>query len=748
MAFAADPPPPATETPAAQLPAAPPPATEAPATPATETPVHPDPAPTTESPAVDAPSATDAPTTQVVPVLTATPAANLVNLQSIAIAGTGFSPNVTVGWAECKNGGTGAADCDVNDFGTTTTDSVGAFSASFTVHRILHTANGTVDCAAVMQGCRVGAAKLSDHAEFANTPLDFDPSVPLPPPPTLLAGPTTGLVEGQSVALFGGGFPGNSGVIFQQCVSAALTTCFPLGGMQADAGGNFITTVVVHRAVVEPPVSSTDCASAPGVCQIVAYAIVDGDVWASVPISFDAGGPLPAGTLTVTPDTDLVQFQSVTLTGAGFPAGVGAQIIECTTDATSFDECNQNGPGFATVGSAGTFSLPYSVRRILHLTSGDVDCATSPGACSLFASTYGGTSIVASAPVEFDAGVPVPPPPTITAAPDTDLVEGQSITVTGSAFPPGASIGLGECTTGGGAGGCGFGFGGFAVADGTGAFSATLVARRGIRSFATYPPTIVDCAGVPQACSVQAFVFDGGDTAEAPIDFDPTAPIATPTVTVAPQFGLADRALVAVHGEGYAPGDEVIVAQCEAGAAIFGPGCASRGYVTTRADPSGAIDVDVRVHRDLTYPDGGGPVLAGAVNCSDAVGACIVRAESSDEPLVTTDVPLGFDPTAVAPGPVITTTPTGPFGNGQQVVVHGSGFTPGAPLGLGECLAGVDPTGHTCDSRPGGLFDVFFADANGEFSRDRQRARAVPDDRRHGPLRHRVRRVRAPRREP
>ena len=92
---------------------------------------------------------------------------------------------------------------------------------------------------------------------------------------------------------------------------------------------------------------------------------------------------------------------------------------------------------------------------------------------------------------------------------------------------------------------------------------------------------------------------------------------------------------------------------------------------------------------------------------------------------------LGFDPNAVAPPPVITTTPPGPFTDGEQVTVHGSGFTPNAVLGLAECIAGVEPNGHTCDSsststlaatsevdaNAGGLFDQFTADVDGEFTR-------------------------------
>ena len=98
---------------------------------------------------------------------------------------------------------------------------------------------------------------------------------------------------------------------------------------------------------------------------------------------------------------------------------------------------------------------------------------------------------------------------------------------------------------------------------------------------------------------------------------------------------------------------------------------------------------------------------------------------------------LGFDPTAVAPPPVIATTPAGPFTDGERVTVHGSGFTPNAVLGLAECIADVEPNGHTCDSSStaatsdasdlaaasevdataGGLFDQFSADADGVFTR-------------------------------
>jgi LPXTG-motif cell wall-anchored protein len=77
-------------------------------------------------------------------------------------------------------------------------------------------------------------------------------------------------------------------------------------------------------------------------------------------------------------------------------------------------------------------------------------------------------------------------------------------------------------------------------------------------------------------------------------------------------------------------------------------------------------------------------------------------------------VPLGFNPTAVAPPPVLTITPVGPFTDGQQVEVHGSGFSPDADLGMSECLADGVLDGSRCDSS---LYDVFSSDGNGEFTR-------------------------------
>lgn len=674
--------------------------------------------PDTTAPAATAPAA-DVPVALANPAVTVTPSTGLVHLQSVSISGTGFTPNVSVGFAECKNNSSGDADdCDISHTGSASTDGSGAFSAAFVARRILHTPNGDVDCAAAPGTCNIGAAKITDYAEHGGAPLTFDPDAPLPPPATLLAGPTSGLVEGDSVALFGGGFVANSPVAIVQCSQPTTASCQSIASASADGNGGFITLVQVHRVVATPPFGATDCADAPGTCQVRAVSLTDYDREAHVLLDFDPNGPLPSGQVTVSPGTGLVNFQSVTLAGSGFPAGSFVQIVACTSDATSYEDCSNSSGGFAPISPGGTFSTPFTVRRILHTEGGDIDCASAPGACSLVSTAYGApVPVVVATAISFDASVPPPPPPTIAVTPSADLVQGQSVTVTGANFAPNSNVVLSECRSDVAVPGYCLLIAGFANSDANGAFTTTFTVHRGVLDVATFPPAVVDCASGPQLCSITAFSDDGEDRASQAIDFDPSVALPAPDATVTPQFGLADRAVVGVHGGGFEPGERVRVSQCPAGAPLGGSCDASFGPLHFLvADANGEIQTSLRVHRELTTNDGG-VIIFGTTGCAGSVGACVIRVQSVDDPLVHTDLPLGFDPTAVAPPPVLTANPAGPFTDGQQVEVHGSGYTPDAVLGLAECRAGVEPGGGTCDSGPDGLFSEFRADSDGTFTR-------------------------------
>jgi hypothetical protein len=712
-AFADDAPQPSTTT---TVPAATTPTTTVPDTTVPDTTV-----PTTTTPTGTTAPDGGAPVAQTTPAVTVTPSTGLLNFQTVTLSGTGFTPGVLVGWAQCKNNASGtAADCDTGNTGTATPDGSGAFSTPFTVHRILHTANGTVDCASAPATCNLGAGTVTQpSAESAGVPLTFDPNAPLPPPATLEVNPAIGLHDGDAVAVSGSDYLPSSQVAIVQCsVPASASTCQTLLLLPADATGSFATQVIVHRVVATPPFGATDCAAAPGTCQLTAVSLADYyDYAAHVDLAFDPSGPPPPGEVTVTPDTDLVQFQSVSLAGSGFNPSAGVQIVECRADATSPGDCVQ-GSMFVSTSATGTFTTPVVVRRVLHLESGDFDCASAPGACTLVSSSFGASTVVVVSPISFDPNAPVPPPPSITVAPDADLVHGQSVTLTGANFAPSSPVAIGECVSGTPVfGPCGLGLQ-FAISDANGAFTKTFTVGRGVVDFSSgFPPQVVDGAESSGRCSLVASSFDGQDHSVHALDFDASVPIPVPDTSVSPQFDLPDRALVHVHSTGFAPGERVMVSECAADAPDFFA-CGNGVIGGLVADSSGAVDTTVRVRREVTSPPGFLVIdaLGGTTNCADAIGTCVVRVQSTDGPLVVSDVGLGFDPTAVAPPAAVTITPAGPYVDGQQVVVHGEGFTPHAIVSTAQCAAGVDPSPTNCDQSDEARFAQVPVDGDGNLN--------------------------------
>jgi hypothetical protein len=671
------------------------------------------------TPKADAPD----PSTQATPGVTVTPSTGLVNFQTVTIAGSGFTPGVAVGWSECKHNGSGsAADCDTGNTGFTIPDASGSFSAPFTVRRIIDTANGMVDCASAPEACTVGAGTVTQpSAQSANVPISFDPNAPLPPPPTLTVDPVIGLHDGASLAVSGSGYIPSSQVAIVQCsVPASAATCQTLSLLPADTAGTFSTHVIVHRLVATPPFGATDCAAAPGTCQLTAVSLADYyDYSAHVELAFDPDGPLPPGEVTVTPDTGLVQFQSVTIAGSGFSPSAGVEVVECRADATSPSDCVQSA-AFQPTSATGTFSLAYPVRRVLRLASGDFDCASAPGACTLVSSSFGASTVVVVSPISFDPSAPLPPDPTISVAPSTDLVHGQTVTVTGAHFAPVSPVVLSECSTSSlpPGGFCGFG-GPVTVTDASGAFSTTFVVKRSVPDLQSgFPPQPVDCAASPGTCSLVAGSFDFQDHAQQALDFDASVPIPSPDTSVSPQTGIADRALVHVHSAGFQPGELVALSECAAGSSPYTQ-CLDARTGPLHADASGVVDTDVRVHRQITSLPNfvlSAAFAPGPVDCASAFGACVLRVQAADDQIVLSDTPLGFDPNAVAPPPAVAVDPGGPYADGQQVTVHGTGFTPHASLGVAQCAAGVDPGPTTCDEDDWGILSFVPVDGDGTFT--------------------------------
>jgi hypothetical protein len=125
-------------------------------------------------------------------------------------------------------------------------------------------------------------------------------------------------------------------------------------------------------------------------------------------------GPAAAATptLLVVPAVNLVDLQTVSVQGNGFPQNIQVGLIECAAGATApTDQCDTNFLAFATTDSSGSYTAQFTVGRLIRVGGTTLDCA--PSNCELFSSDLG-VANVATAPLEFDPTVP--PPPTLTLA--------------------------------------------------------------------------------------------------------------------------------------------------------------------------------------------------------------------------------------------------------------------------------------------------------------------------------------------
>jgi Neocarzinostatin family/Family of unknown function (DUF6299) len=118
--------------------------------------------------------------------------------------------------------------------------------------------------------------------------------------------------------------------------------------------------------------------------------------------------PASAATaLVVTPNTDLVDFQSVTVTGSGFPADTQLAVVQCTVGATDpFNDCDLSVLQFPLSDGNGNFSTPFTVQRLINTSAGQIDCA--PSNCEVFSSGLD-LSNPTSAALQFDPNVPPQP---------------------------------------------------------------------------------------------------------------------------------------------------------------------------------------------------------------------------------------------------------------------------------------------------------------------------------------------------
>jgi hypothetical protein len=346
----------------------------------------------------------------------ATPSTDLLDGDIVTVSGTGFPAGAAIVIVQCL-AGAGQAGCNLSQQTFVTADGAGAFSSGFRVSRLMYI-GGVTDCADP-GACIIGAGVPPDgSAGSAGVAIQFDPDVPLPPPPTLDVVPSSDLVDRQVVMLAGSGFPSGVPVAFVQCLTAGEGPSKCDLTNQAfgftDDTGDVVLYLRVAR-ILGTPDGSADCAVV-GACYIGGGTLPDGSAGSAVaPISFDPDAPpAPPASATVTPATGLTDGQTVRVDGAGFLPESGVALIQCATAAVDARRCDTSTLLYATADASGGFSTAFTVHRYLETADGRVDCAEA-GACKLGLASTADVGTTANVALEF-ASASTPPTPTTTSA--------------------------------------------------------------------------------------------------------------------------------------------------------------------------------------------------------------------------------------------------------------------------------------------------------------------------------------------
>ena len=507
-------------------------------TPTSDEEVLPEPTPTVEAaagsavPSLPPPTAPDPeggpppPSLQVslaaTPTVTVTPSTGLRHGDRVTVAGSGFTPNASIGVAQCRADAVGAVGCDLGTVTSLLADGSGAWSTGFTVRRITDPGSGAFDCN-TPPGRHIGAANIASpgFAESSFTAIEFTDEPP-PPPPTIAIEPNDDLGYFTSATVTGSGFVSGEPVNIVECPAtggSAPGACVPLAFTFADASGEIDHEVTLRRLIGFLP-EHIDCIDLPG-CVIAVQPFGGSLAPGNVALSFDPTVPQPPPpTITIEPSGPLTHLQRIDIVGSGFAPNSFLSVRQCVQDAF---ECNF-ASGFAETDATGSFTIDdFMVQRVVGTHAAEfTDCLDEP--CVL---RIQGFDPLSSAELLLSfADVPLPPTPQVTVDPSTDLAESQSVNVSGSGFGPGLTVNVVQCSADSTFFDFDCNFGPVVNTDGDGSFETTTTVSRFILAF----PTPIDCAQ-PGRCVVAAFSYDDVlSSTGIPIAFDPEPDTSPPIV--------------------------------------------------------------------------------------------------------------------------------------------------------------------------------------------------------------------------
>ncbi len=380
-----------------------------------------------------------------------------------------------------------------------------------------------------------------------------------------------------------------------------------------------------------------------------------------VPAGPQDGGNSQQLPVSVEPDSDLVEGQTVTVRGTGFTPGVSVVGTQCwfTPQDRNVEFCNT---GDITLGSTtpdGTLELTMQVSQIISVGAGVFDCteSTAEGGCTIAVANLANYDESGGAAIFFTPGDGVAPP-SFTITRNEDLADGQEIVVQGEGFQPGETVRLVQCVIGGSWSydAC-FGINDVfqTVADADGRISTTLTTQRLLLTRDGY----TDCATEGFGCRL---VAGASQRAGTPVlNYSGTEPTPEgPSFSAAPAAGLVEGQTILVSGSGLQR-QEVMVIQCAGGEDEFA--CAS--YIelpvesATEGIPAliregvrapvseGRFDAEITVARVLVTVGREGP---SEIDCAALSSTCVAMIFTADGFIPLGEVSLQFDPDGPLPG--------------------------------------------------------------------------------------------------
>ncbi|MEM7143128.1 MAG: neocarzinostatin apoprotein domain-containing protein [Actinomycetota bacterium] len=299
--------------------------------------------------------------------------------------------------------------------------------------------------------------------------------------------------------------------------------------------------------------------------------------------------------LEVTPDSDLVDGQSVRVRGTGFTPGASVALIQCAGINGENGQAGEGGVGncdlsnyvLGGVDQQGFVDMQLTVHRYIATGDGEIDCALATVQCAMAIGNIQNYDESGVAPIWFDGNVEGVRSPYLTLDRTSGLRDGDPIVVTGANFQPGEEVSLSQCIIGGP-----YSFGSCFASDlitdtvvvgDDGTFTVTISARRELPFYGA------DCFDDPYGCRVAA---QGWSDAPNPVGITYDGSVLSPSYTVTPSDGLADGDVVRLAVFGM-PADGVFnVRQCADGGprGLF---CADLGIIDVLGG-SGVADVAVQ----------------------------------------------------------------------------------------------------------------------------------------------------------